>query len=161
MLGLAILLLSLLGAVASPVEPCGRFEAATVWVDTRAHRLYACESRASNRWYDIRLGRRGTGKMKAGDGKTPLGTYPLGQPRTSKRYGTFVPVGYPTLEQSRHGFTGSAIGVHGPLRSVRWLGRAVNWFDTSDGCIGLATDEDMATLAAWVRARRAGTIVIE
>jgi hypothetical protein len=41
------------------------------------------------------------------------------------------------------------------------MGRVVNWFDTSDGCIGLATDQEMSTLAEWVRARRVRTIIID
>jgi murein L,D-transpeptidase YafK len=142
-------------------EACARSNAALVWVDTPAHRLYMCEAKAIVRWYDVRLGRHGTGKTKVGDGKTPLGTYQLGTPRDSKKYGTFIPVKYPTAQQSRRGLTGGSIGIHGPLRSVQWLGRAVNWFDTSDGCIGLATDQEMATLAQWVRARRARTIIID
>jgi murein L,D-transpeptidase YafK len=145
---------------ASPPEPCVDRGVAVV-VRTTEHQLYACEANRPVQSYGIRLGRKGTGKRKAGDGKTPLGSYGLGVPRTSKKYGLFIPVGYPTAEQRRQGYTGGDIGVHGPLRSVRWLGRAVNWFDTSDGCIGLATDEEMATLAAWVRARRPRLIVIE
>ena len=155
-LGVAVAALGMPGR-----DPCGGFDAASVWVDTRAHRLYTCDAKITVRWYDIRLGRHGTGKTRAGDGKTPLGTYSLGKPRASKKYGTFVPVAYPTADQARRGFTGSAIGIHGPLRSVKWLGRAVNWFDTSDGCIGLATDDDMAALVEWVRARKVRTVVIE
>jgi murein L,D-transpeptidase YafK len=162
---LGILFSSLLIASASRHVPlpdaCARSQAALVWVDTSEHRLYTCEAKAIVGWYDVRIGRHGTGKSKAGDGKTPLGTYPLGTPRASKKYGTFIPVGYPTAQQSQRGFTGGAIGIHGPLRSVQWLGRAVNWFDTSDGCIGLATDQEMATLVDWVRARRVRTVIID
>jgi murein L,D-transpeptidase YafK len=140
-------------------DACGH--SAIIWVATSEHRLYACEAKAIVRSYDVRLGRRGTGKTKAGDGKTPLGTYPLGSPRPSKKYGIFIPIGYPTAEQARRGFSGGAVGIHGPLRQVRWLGRAVNWFDTSDGCIGLATDDEMSALSEWVRSRRVRTIVIE
>jgi murein L,D-transpeptidase YafK len=142
-------------------EPCANANAALVVVRTTEHRLYACETGSIVRSYDVRLGRHGTGKTRAGDGKTPLGTYPLGVPRPSKDYGTFIPIGYPTAQQARRGLTGSAIGLHGPLRSVRWLGRAVNWFDTSDGCIGIATDDEMSILARWVRTKRPRTIVIE
>jgi murein L,D-transpeptidase YafK len=141
-------------------EPCAERGIAVV-VRTTEHQLYACEANRAVQSYGIRLGRKGTGKRKAGDGKTPLGSYGLGLPRPSRKYGLFIPVGYPTAEQRRQGYTGGDIGVHGPLRSVRWLGRAVNWFDTSDGCVGLATDADMAALADWVRARRPRTIVIE
>jgi hypothetical protein len=68
---------------------------------------------------------------------------------------------HPTAPHSRRGFTGGEIGIDSPLRSVQWLGRVVNWFDTSDGCIGLATDQEMSTLAEWVRARRVRTIIID
>lgn len=143
------------------IEPCVHANAALAVVRATEHRLYACETGAIVRSYGIRLGRHGTGKMRAGDGKTPLGTYPLGVPRASKDYGTFIPIGYPTAQQARRGLTGGAIGLHGPLRSVRWLGRAVNWFDTSDGCIGVATDDEMSILARWVRSKQPRTIVIE
>jgi len=146
----------------SPMAPTPCADRGTaVVVRTREHRLYACEVNEVVASYGIRLGRKGTGKTKAGDGKTPLGTYRLGVPRPSKKYGIFIPVGYPTTEQRRRGHTGGAIGVHGPLRSVRWLGRAVNWFDTSDGCVGLATDDEMEALADWVRAHGARTITLE
>jgi len=141
-------------------EPCAGRGLAVV-VRTADHQLHACESNKVVRTFGVRMGREGTGKKKAGDGKTPLGTYSLGAPRASKQYGIFIPVGYPTAEQKRLGYTGGAIGVHGPLRSVRWLRGAVNWFDTSDGCVGLATDDEMKVLADWVRARRPRTIVIE
>ena len=163
MRALVILFSSLLIAPAathaSVPDACAH--AAIIWVATKEHRLYTCEAKTIVRWYDVRLGRHGTGKTKAGDGKTPLGTYPLGSPRGSKKYGTFIPVGYPTAEQSRRGFSGDAVGIHGPLRSVRWLGHAVNWLDTSDGCIGLATDDEMSTLSEWVRSRRVRTVVID
>ena len=159
-----LLVSSLLMAATLPSsvpEGCARSQSALVWADTKAHRLYACEAKTIAVSYDIRLGRHGTGKTRAGDVKTPLGAYSLGTPRASQKYGTFIPVGYPTAAQSRRGFTGGAIGIHGPLRSVRWLGHAVNWFDTSDGCIGLATDREMEALAEWVRARRVRRILIE
>jgi murein L,D-transpeptidase YafK len=142
-------------------EPCVHTNAALVVVRTAEHRLYACETGNIVLSYDVRLGRHGTGKTRAGDGKTPIGAYPLGTPRASKDYGTFIPIGYPTAQQARRGLTGGAIGLHGPLRSVRWLGHAVNWFDTSDGCIGIATDDEMSILAKWVRSERPRTIVIE
>jgi murein L,D-transpeptidase YafK len=147
------------GALA--IEPCPHANAALVVVRTTEHRLYACETGSIVRSYDVRLGRHGTGKTRAGDGKTPLGTYPLGAPRASKDYGIFIPIGYPIAQQVRRGLTGGAIGLHGPLHSVRWLGRTVNWFDTSDGCIGIATDDEMSILARWVRTKRPRTIVIE
>jgi murein L,D-transpeptidase YafK len=70
----------------------------------------------------LRIGHGGVGKTKAGDGKTPAGTYTLGQPRPSSKYGLFIPIGYPTVEQRKQGMTGGAVGVHGLDRRVKWLG---------------------------------------
>ncbi len=98
--------------------------------------------------------------MLEGDGKTPLGTYGLGAPRPSQDYGMFIPVEYPTRGQRSQGYTGGSVGVHGPPRSVRWLGSLVNTFDSSDGCIGVATDDEIERISAWVTASHARTIEI-
>ncbi len=129
-------------------------------VESSRHKLYLCEAGRRAAEFGVRLGRKGMGKRRSGDGKSPLGVYPLGKPRPSQRYGRFIPVGYPTPAQQRQGYSGSAIGVHGPDRRVRWLGRLVNTFDTTDGCVGLATDEDMDRVVSWVRRARPRTIEI-
>lgn len=56
--------------------------------------------------------------------------------------------------------TGGSVGVHGPDRRVRWLGRLVNTFDTTDGCVGLATDREMDEIVAWLQRTKAGRIVL-
>lgn len=131
---------------------------ARIVVDTSAHKLALCDRNRETAVFDVRLGSGGVGKSKEGDRKTPLGSYPLEAPRKSKSYGTFIPIGYPTTEQRRRGYTGGAVGVHGPERRVRWLGSLVNTFDSSSGCVGLATDEDMARIATWVKTARAHVI---
>jgi hypothetical protein len=131
---------------------------ARIVVETAAHRLVLCEREREIGSFSVRLGRGGVGKTAEGDGKTPLGAYPLAEPRKSDRYGTFIPIGYPTPDQRRRGFTGGDVGVHGPHRWVRWLGTLVNSFDSSNGCVGLATDGEMATIADWVRSAHAATI---
>jgi L,D-peptidoglycan transpeptidase YkuD (ErfK/YbiS/YcfS/YnhG family) len=135
--------------------------APVVVVDTSHHVLGLCDGGRSVESFDVRLGRHGTGKRREGDGKTPLGTYGLGDPVASAAYGLFIPVGYPTEDQRRLGFTGSAIGVHGPTRGARWLGSWVNFFDTTDGCVGIATDAEMRRIADFTRAHHARRIVIE
>ena len=60
----------------------------------------------------------------------------------------------------RPGYTGGDIGVHGPHRWVRWLGSLVNTVDSSDGCVGLDTDDEINTIADWVKKVRARTIEI-
>ncbi len=122
--------------------------------------MWLCDG-SSARSYRIRLGLGGTGKRREGDQKVPLGRYALSKPRVSAKYGLFIPIGYPTAEQRTQGFTGSAVGIHGPSRGLRWLGKLVNLLDTTDGCIGVATDPEMAVIADWVRQKRAATIEIE
>jgi L,D-peptidoglycan transpeptidase YkuD (ErfK/YbiS/YcfS/YnhG family) len=158
MLGVSLLLLTRSQA-AAPVD-CSSFQSNVLVVDTDAHRLSLCASGASIETFSVRLGRNGVGKAREGDGKTPYGRYPLADPRASTAYGTFIPIGYPTDAQHREGYTGSAVGVHGPHRRMLWAGQLVNVFDTTDGCIGIATDAEMTRLAAWVRRTRVVEIVL-
>ena len=132
----------------------------SVVVATAQHALALCENGRATETFLVRLGRRGTGKSREGDGKTPLGRYAIGEPRPSSAYGTFVPIAYPTLEQRRRGLSGSAVGVHGPTRWLRRLGGLVNLFDTTDGCVGLATDAEMQRVATWVREHREADILL-
>jgi hypothetical protein len=129
-------------------------------VDTIGHRLSLCVSSALKASYDVRLGRGGVGKTRAGDGRTPLGTYRLGRPRASTRYGMFIPIGYPTEAQRARGYTGNAVGIHGPDRGFAWLGPLINAFDTTWGCVGLAKDEEMLEISRWMRQAGASVVVL-
>lgn len=148
------LLLALLALLPTPAiaEPCAGPEAHII-VEERGHVLSLCEKGAAVHTFDVRLGKHGVGKRREGDGKVPAGRYPLGAPRHSDKYGLFISIQYPTPAQRKAGYTGGDVGVHGPHRRVKWLGRLVNAFDTTDGCVGLATDDEMAQIAAWVRNR--------
>lgn len=144
----------------SAARPCATTPNAYVAVHAREHALLLCEDGEASRRFDVRLGRNGVGKEREGDGKLPLGRYSLGDAVPSERFGLFLPIGYPTASQRARGMTGSAVGVHGPAREVRWLGGFVNMFDTTQGCVGLATDEDVREIAVFIRSRHATTIVI-
>jgi hypothetical protein len=147
-------------AVAAPPDICSGDRQPRLAVDVAAHELWLCDQAQGITSFSVRLARRGLGKTKAGDQKVPIGTYTLGAPRPSKQYGIFIPIGYPTPAQAARAYTGGAVGVHGPGRKVRWLGRLVNLFDTTDGCVGIATDDEMKRIAAWVTSHRARTIQI-
>ena len=56
------------------------------------------------------------------------------------------------------GYTGGAVGIHGPARWVKWMGSLVNTFDSSDGCVGVARDAEIDDIASWVRAASVRTI---
>jgi L,D-peptidoglycan transpeptidase YkuD (ErfK/YbiS/YcfS/YnhG family) len=123
---------------------------AEVLVDTQSRKLALCENGVNHGQYTVRLGFHGVGKSREGDSKTPLGTYSLGRARNSIEHGQFALIGYPTEAQKAQGYTGSAVGIHGPKRDARWLGVLVNVFNTTDGCVGLATDAEMKAVALWL-----------
>jgi murein L,D-transpeptidase YafK len=159
---LALLVLCALascGRPAAAATSCAATDERIV-VDTVKHTLVLCDKDRARATFNIRLGHGGVGKRREGDGKTPLGVYPLGEPRKSNRFGMFIPIGYPTAEERQRGYTGGDVGVHGPHRWLRWLGSLVNTFDSSDGCIGLATDAEMGQVGDWVRQSHAQTIEI-
>lgn len=139
-------------------DPCVSTSSAVV-VLTRSRSLWLCDGGKARARFRVSLGSRGVDKRIQGDRKTPLGTYTLGTPRPSAGWGTFIPVGYPTAQQRKLGYTGSAVGVHGPARGFRWAGGANAWLDWTGGCIGLASDEELAQVAA-VAHRGGATITI-
>ncbi len=138
------------GTPGEDVAPCARLEPHVVVV-TKDHKLLLCERGREVASYRVALGRAGTGKRAQGDDKTPLGFYTLGAPRPSSRFGTFIPIAYPTREQRLRGFTGAAVGIHGPDRRFRWAGRLNAWADWTAGCVALATDDEVEAIAAWVQ----------
>ncbi len=42
---------------------------------------------------------------------------------------------------------------------MRWLGALVNLFDTTDGCVGIATDSEMGAIAEWLRRHPADVVL--
>ena len=134
-----------------------------VVVDTRGHQMHLCKDGQIDRSFVVALGSGGVGKQKQGDARTPLGRYGLGPPRVSKNFHIFVPVGYPTAEQARMGFTGSAIGIHGPPRGYGTLAQLAMLVaqDWTIGCIAVATDEDIEAVAAWLRKHEVKNVRLE
>jgi murein L,D-transpeptidase YafK len=129
-------------------------------VFTATRELLLCDRGRLDGRFDVHLGRGGVGKTRQGDNRVPLGVYPLGRPRRSSRFWMFIPVGYPTPEQRRIGFTGQDVGVHGPHRLLRWLGPLTNSVSSTAGCIGLGADEQIEAVAAWVTRMRIDRIEI-
>jgi hypothetical protein len=143
-----------------PVPPCQGRGAAVV-VRTGEHALMLCDGGVQHARYRVALGAGGVDKRREGDERTPLGAYALGTPRASKSYGTFVPVGYPTQEQARLGFTGGAIGIHGPHRGFSALSSLNTVTDWTAGCIAVGSDAEIQAIAAWVRGRPHSRVHIE
>ena len=131
-------------------DPC-QDRATSVLVDLNRGRLYLCEDSKTVAKYRVALGQGGVDKRVEGDKKTPVGTYSLGNGRASSEYYRFLSVGYPTSQQKKQGYTGSAIGIHGPKKGFeRWgrLNSRVNW---THGCIAVATHRVIVEIENWVR----------
>jgi murein L,D-transpeptidase YafK len=134
-------------------NPCEALGTALV-VMTDDHRLWLCEDGTPKQSFTVSLGTGGVGKHDAGDSRTPLGAYPLGQPHRSTAYYLSIPVGYPTPEQVKQGFTGKGIAIHGPLRRHRKPNGPQTKLDWTRGCIALGTDTAIAMVAGWVTEQR-------
>lgn len=150
---LAAFLLAMMG----PPAPCAD-KGTALYVDPAERMLWLCESGRAVEALPVALGKGGLDKRAEGDAKVPLGGYPLGAPRASKAFHRFIPVGYPTPGQRRSGFTGGAIGVHGPPRA--YGGPASTNIDWTLGCIAVGTDAEIDRVAAWLRASKAHRIII-
>lgn len=106
------------------------------------------------------LGRCGMGKRGSGDKKTFLGEYKLGLPRPSGKFRLFIPIGSPNAAQASAGYTGGNIGIHGPHRKSLWLGKDSTDLDWTHGCIAVGTDEDISTVAHWVKDQAVTKVII-
>jgi murein L,D-transpeptidase YafK len=126
----------------------------SVMVFTREHELWLCHDGEQVGRHRVALGRGGLDKRRGGDGRTPLGTYELGEPRPSRRFGIFIPVVYPTPEQAAQGFSGTEVGIHGPRRRAPAPGRRANPDDWTLGCIATETDLEAERVAEFIRERK-------
>lgn len=162
--GLAALIFSLAGCSGvargdGGALPCDGMKRDVV-VDLDASRLYLCKGGEAVRSYRIAYGSAGKDKRRQGDKKTPVGTYSLGPSHASKKFGRFIPVGYPTASQRKRGYTGSAIGIHGPDRRFTWAGPLNTLFDWTLGCIAVRSDVVIDRIDAWIKAEKARRIHI-
>lgn len=134
-------------------EVCKGRHQQLIWLES-TQGLYVCENGQIASAMRSAIGRGGLGKEKEGDNKNPVGSYWLGLPRPSERFGFFIPVGYPNKEDVKAGRTGHSIGIHGPLRksffgSPCGAGRNVN-FNWTAGCTALGRDTQVVELSNWI-----------
>ncbi|MEK7355696.1 MAG: L,D-transpeptidase family protein [Bdellovibrionota bacterium] len=140
-------------------DPCVG-KGTSLYVSSTFRTLFICENGVAVDNYDVSLGKSGIGKTTKDDNKTPIGTYSLGSPRESEKFGLFIPVGYPTKAQREQGFTGEAIGIHGPARQFRCIGFLNVVFDWTAGCMAVADDGFIMRIARWVDAHPKAKITI-
>lgn len=152
-----MLLAAFLLATMAPPAPCAD-KGTALFVDATERTLWLCEEGKAVEALPVALGKGGLDKRVKGDARVPLGEYPLGSPVPSKSFHLFIPVGYPTASQRRKGFSGSAIGVHGPLRG--YAGPISTTIDWTLGCIAVGTDAEIARVAGWIERTKARRIII-
>jgi len=162
--GRAIATLALLaagGARADDVEAVSLCpsKGAVVAVLTEKRQVWLCSDGAPQAHFPVALGTGGLDKRRKGDGRTPLGTYALGAPRPSERFGTFIPIVYPTRRQAARGHTGGAVGIHGPPRGRAEPDYPTSEVDWTQGCVATGTDEGIEVIAAFVRQRRPVVVI--
>lgn len=138
--------------VAAP-SPCPE-EGDVVTVIARKRELWLCQHGEPLAKFQVATGRGGFDKRRRGDGRTPLGTYTLGSPRPSSKYGVFIPIDYPTADQTASGFTGSALGIHGPPRGLTEPEYPTTVIDWTQGCIATGLDSEIDVIAEFVRERQ-------
>jgi murein L,D-transpeptidase YafK len=159
---LAVLTVAVVLAAVTPAsakDECNATDRRII-VLTKEQSLLLCDRAVLVSAYSIHLGRGGIGKTRQGDNKVPTGIYSLGRPRKSTKFWMFIPIGYPTPEQRKKGYTGQDVGVHGPHRYLRWLGPLTNTVSSTAGCIGLGKNEQIEEVSAWVTSMKVKTIEI-
>lgn len=98
--------------------------------------------------FKVSHGSNGLGKKKKGDRKTPLGFYTIKSPRKSSSvWRTFIHINYPTSDQSKKGYTGSFVGLHGPNEYFPYFNDLVNY---SAGCLVTSNNRDIDLISNYV-----------
>lgn len=132
---------------------CVGFDREIVWSQS-TQGLYLCKRDRAVKAMRTSIGSNGLGKAAEGDRKTPVGSFWLGAPRKSDRYGLFIPVGYPNEVDLQAGRSGHSVGIHGPLRIPLFASACSvtsslekNW---TAGCVAVARDSQITEVAEWV-----------
>lgn len=129
-------------------------------VHTSKHTLTICKQGSAVKSFKVALGYNGIGKRKTGDNKTPIGLYNLAYPRKSSQFKIFIPIAYPTRQQSAAGYTGRDVGIHGPTQSSGLF----SWFNSlpfsTRGCIAVGKNNYIEYVAKWVKENPGTKILI-
>ncbi|MBN8541758.1 MAG: L,D-transpeptidase family protein [Deltaproteobacteria bacterium] len=132
-------------------DPCAGLGTLLI-ADTETQILYLCKNGKSVKDFDFAKGWNGTAKREEGDERTPLGVYNIKAPqKSSSGFHKFIHISYPTPHQKSQGYTGSNVGIHGPSRWARCLGRLNTYvFDWTNGCIAVGSDREIDEVSRFV-----------
>ena len=97
--------------------------------------------------YHVTLGRNPVGaKVREGDGRTPEGEYVIDRRNPRSRFYLALHVSYPGVADRRRAAAqgvspGGDIMIHGLPNGLGWLGRLIQLFDWTNGCIAVTDRE--------------------
>ena len=115
-------------------------------VEKSQHKLVLYHDQTKLQEYRVSLGSSAGAKQKAGDRKTPEGTYIVDAKNEHSRFHHAFHLSYPNpqdRERARklRADPGGGIEIHGQMGSIGWLGPLAIHFDWTAGCIALTNDE--------------------
>ena len=90
-------------------------------------------------------------KQQEGDERTPEGRYVLDSKNVRSAFYRSIHISYPNVQDvaaanARGAKPGGQIMIHGQKNGLSWLSPVAQWFNWTDGCVGLS-NEDMD--AVW------------
>ena len=145
---LAFLLLA--AAFAYALVPAGAALAATadkILVMKSEHTMTLLKNDVPLRTYKISIGRNPIGqKTRAGDHRTPEGSYVVDWRNPQSKFHLSLHVSYPNPHDSAnaqlaHVQPGGDIMIHGLQNGLGWIGRFHRFVDWTDGCIAVTNFE--------------------
>jgi len=148
--GLLLGLLLVFAAVLYALAPAGSRPFTTadkVIVEKSAHKMILLKNGVALRTYTVSLGHEPVGpKSRAGDHRTPEGTYRLDWRNPQSKFHLSLHVSYPNLQDmrtsTRDGLQpGGDIMIHGLQNGLGWIGRFHRLVDWTDGCIAVTNSE--------------------
>ena len=89
-------------------------------------------------------------KQQEGDERTPEGRYVMDSKNANSAFYRSIHISYPNAQdvasaKKRGRNPGGQIMVHGQKNGFGWLASVAQWFDWTDGCVGLS-NKDMDTV---------------
>lgn len=122
-------------------------QADMVLVDKSDKRLYLIKQGRPFREYRIVLGKNPDGhKRKAGDERTPEGSYTLDWRNPESNFYKSIHISYPDTKdlaaaRARGEDPGGMIMIHGLPNNFKWGEKALDGWDWTDGCIAVRNHE--------------------
>jgi murein L,D-transpeptidase YafK len=112
------------------------------------HQMMLLRNGAVLKTYQVSIGRNPIGpKTRAGDHRTPEGSYVVDWRNPKSKFHLSLHVSYPNARDIENGTReglqpGGDIMIHGMQNGLSWIGRFHRFVDWTDGCIAV-TDAEM------------------